>query len=86
MFQLESERLHVEVWDNENWCLNAWTAYNSIPFVDIVDGKMEHEIKCYPYDEHFKPGKLVATVNLMVKLSEIWDFNLEFMDWKTSSL
>lgn len=27
-----------------------------------------------------------TTVNMKVNLSEIWDFYLEFMDWKTSSL
>ena len=26
------------------------------------------------------------TVNMKVNLSEIWDFYLEFMDWKTTSL
>jgi hypothetical protein len=29
---------------------------------------------------------LNATVNLKINLAEIWDFYLEFMDWKTSSL
>ena len=31
-------------------------------------------------------GKLNATVNMKVNLAEIWDFFIEFMDWKTTSL
>jgi len=40
----------------------------------------------YPITEEFKPGKLEHTVNLKVNLGEIWDFYLEFSDWKTSSI
>ena len=39
-FQLESERLHIEVWDKEGFYLNKFLAYNSIPLMDIVDGPM----------------------------------------------
>ena len=31
-------------------------------------------------------GKLNATINMKVNLAEIWDFYIEFSDWKTSSL
>ena len=33
-----------------------------------------------------QPGKLNATVNMKINLAEIWDFYIEFMDWKTTSL
>ena len=85
-FQLESERLHVEVWDSENFYLNEFMSYNSIPLVDIIDGPMQHTVQCYPYVENMQPGKLNATINMKINFSEIWDFYLEFMDWKTSSL
>lgn len=39
-FQLETERLHVEIWDSENFYLNQFMSYNSIPLIDIVDGNM----------------------------------------------
>jgi hypothetical protein len=39
-FQLETERLHVEVWDSERFYLNKFLSYNSIPLSDIVDGPM----------------------------------------------
>mmetsp|Transcript_35916 Transcript_35916/g.55154 ORF Transcript_35916/g.55154 Transcript_35916/m.55154 type:complete len:129 (-) Transcript_35916:3042-3428(-) len=61
-------------------------SYNSIPLADIVDGPMQHTVQCFPYIDNFQPGKLNATVNLKVNLAEIWDFYLEFMDWKTTSL
>ena len=86
MFQLETERLHLAVWDNEGFYLNAWTAYNSIPMVDIIDGKMEHTVNCYNYDENFQPFKHIVTVSMQVQLAEIWDFFLMFTDWKTSSI
>ena len=33
-----------------------------------------------------QPNKLNATINMKVMLAEIWDFWMEFTDWKTSSL
>ena len=86
MFQLESERLHIEVWDRESVLLNKFLAYNSIPLMDIIDGPMHHTVQCYPYIENLQPGKLNTTVNLKINMAEIWDYHLEFMDWKTTSL
>lgn len=85
-FQLETERLHIEVWDMENFYLNRFMAYNSIPLADIVDGPMQHTVQCFPITDAFEPGKLNSTVNLKVNLAEIWDYYIEFMDWKTTSL
>lgn len=76
--------MHVEVWDSEGFFLNQFMSYNSLPLADIVDGPMQHTIQCFPYIEDFKPGKLNATINLKMNLAEIWDFHLEFMDWKTT--
>jgi hypothetical protein len=85
-FQLESERLHIEVWDKEKFYLNQFLSYNSIPLIDIVDGPMQFPVKLFSYTEGLQPGKLNATVNLKVNLAEIWDFYLEFMDWKTTDI
>ena len=41
-FQLETERLHVEVWDAEGFYMNKFMAYNSIPLIEIIDGPMQH--------------------------------------------
>jgi hypothetical protein len=43
-FQMETERLHVEVWDSEGFYLNQFLSYNSIPLLDIVDGPMQHTV------------------------------------------
>ena len=40
----------------------------------------------YTYTDKFEPGKLTATINLKMNLAEIWDFNMEFMDWKTTTI
>lgn len=85
-FQLETERLHVEVWDAEGFYMNKWMAYNSIPLIDIIDGPMQHTIELFPYNDKLQPDKLHSTVNLKINFSEVWDFNLEFFDWKTTSL
>lgn len=52
-FQLESERLHVELWDKQGFYLNTFLAYNSIPLIDIVDGPMQINVKLYAYTENF---------------------------------
>ena len=83
---LEAERLHVQVWDSEGFYLNKFMSYNSIPLFDIVDGPMQHTIDCFPYIENFQPGKLNVSISMKVMLAEIWDFHLEFLDWKTTSL
>lgn len=86
-FQLEQERLHIELWDAQPiWKLNEFKAYCSVPLIDIVDGPLMQTVKCQEYTDGFKPGRVVATINMMVNLSEIWDFKLDFMDWKTTSL
>lgn len=33
-----------------------------------------------------QPGKLNVTVSMKVMLAEIWDYHLEFLDWKTTTL
>lgn len=60
--------------------------YASIPLVDIIGGTIIQSVQCFAYSEGFKPAKPIATVNMKVNLGEIWDFKLDFMDWKTTSL
>ena len=52
-FQLESERLHVELYDEQSFYLNKFLAYNSIPLIDIVDGPMQIPLKLSEYTENF---------------------------------
>ena len=40
----------------------------------------------FQYAEGFRPGKLLSTINLKVNLAEIWDFYIEFMDWKSTNI
>ena len=47
---------------------------------------MDHTLEMYPITEEFKPGKLEHSVSMKVNLAEIWDFYLEFSDWKTSNI
>jgi hypothetical protein len=76
----------VEVWDSEGFYLNRFMSYNSIPLSDIVDGNMQLTIQCYEITDDYQDGKLNATVSLKMNLAEIWDYHLEFMDWKTTTL
>jgi hypothetical protein len=81
-FQLEQERLHIEVWDSEQYQLNKFLAYNSIPLIDIIDGPMQQTIQVYAYDENFAPVKRpTCTISFKVNFAEIWDYHLEFLDW-----
>ena len=74
------------MWNKNGFYLNEFNSYNSIPLVDIVDGPMQHTVQCYTYGDNMTVGKLNATVNMKVNLAEVWDFFIEFMDWKTTSL
>lgn len=85
-FDLESSRLHIELWDLEGFYLNQFIAYNSIPLVEIIDGPLQHQVEMFPYIENFQTGKLVARLDLKINLAEIWDFTLDFIDWKTTNL
>jgi hypothetical protein len=76
----------VEVWNNNNFYLNRFLSYNSIPLIDIVDGPMQHVIDMFPYNENMSPGKINSTISMKIMLAEIWDFHIEFFDWKTNSL
>lgn len=40
----------------------------------------------FGYAEGFRPGKLQSTINLKINLAEIWDFYIEFMDWKCTTI
>ena len=40
----------------------------------------------YPYNDGMQPGKINATISMKIMLAEIWDFYIEFFDWKTNSL
>ena len=78
--------LHIQTWDNEAFYLNKFLSYASIPLLNIVDGPIQHTVQCREYKDDFKQGKLNATVNMKINIAEIWDFYLEFMDWRTTSL
>ena len=49
---------------------------------------MDHSLEMCPYIDakDFKPDKKTATVNFKMNLAEIWDFYLDFADWKTSNI
>jgi len=78
--------LHIQTWDAEAFYLNKFLSYASIPLINIVDGPIQHTVQCREYKDDFKQGKLNATVNMKINVAEIWDFYLEFMDWRTTSL
>lgn len=78
--------MHLEIWDSENFFLNQFMSYNSVPLIDIVDGPMQQTVKMYTYTDKFEPGKCTATLNMKINLAEIWDFSMEFMDWKTTTI
>jgi hypothetical protein len=47
---------------------------------------MQHVIDMFPYNENMSPGKINSTISMKIMLAEIWDFHIEFFDWKTNSL
>ena len=41
----------------------------------------------FAYDDNYKPvRKPSCTINFKINFAEIWDYNLEFLNWKSSSL
>jgi hypothetical protein len=58
-----------------------------MPLVDVLDGPMQQTIQVFAYDDNYGPVRRPScTINFKMNFAEIWDFNLEFLDWKTSSL
>jgi len=84
-FQLQEQRLHIEVWDKENFWLNRFLGYMSIPLIDIVNGSFRQSASLAVVDNK-GVTKTNAELTFSIYFEEIWDFHLTFLDWKTSNL
>lgn len=43
-YQIETERLHIEIWSFNRWTLNWFASLTSIPLMDVASGTQEREI------------------------------------------
>jgi len=85
-FTLMEQRLHVEVWDKESLWPNKFLGYASIPLIDIIQGSVKQGVTINSPKELKGGGKPLCSVTFNIFFEEIWDFCINFLDWKTSTL
>ena len=84
-FELMQQRLHLEAWDKEGLWLNKFLGYYSIPLLDIANGEFRQHANLSTFDNK-GVEKLSCQLSFTMHFEEIWDFYLQFFDWKTTSL
>ena len=79
--------MHIEVWEANRFYLNTYLGYESLRLYDVAQGSINQSINIYDKierDGDFK--KLYVTLNFKLVFEEIWDYMVNFVDWRTSNL
>lgn len=85
--QLSHEHFHVEVWDKATWTLNTFLGYESILLADVANGMIKQQLRIF--DKTEKNGisnQEVCTLSLLLNFEEVWQFKLNFYDFRTTDL
>lgn len=86
-FQLLEEHIHIELWDSERWFLNRFLGYESLRLIDVVQGNINQQVNIYDKIERDGEQKqFQAKLNFKLVFEEVWDFLLQFVDFRTSNL
>ena len=81
------QHLHIEVWDTNWFFMNTFLGYESLRLYDVASGNINQSINIYDKierDGEFK--KLQVTLNFKLVFEEIWDYMVNFVDWRTTNL
>lgn len=85
--QLSHEHFHVEVWDKATWTLNTFLGYESILLADVANGMIKQQLRIF--DKTEKNGisnQEVCTLSLLLNFEEMWQYKLNFYDFRTTDL
>ena len=80
-----AQKLMIEVWDHNSFFMNYILGYHTINLIDIVDGDKNQSYEI-TRKESKKRAVQVATVDFKCIFQEIWDFKLNFINWKAGPI
>jgi hypothetical protein len=80
------EHLHIEVWDYNRLWFNNFVGYESMELMQIADGSTRQQVNIYDKIEKSGEGALKCTLTFKIVFEEIWDFYLQFLDWRISNV
>ena len=83
---INKQKIMVELWEHNNFWMNEIHSYLTFPLIDIVNGNSNVGEFMLKRESGRKNPIPFAYVEFNCVFQEIWDFNLGFMNWKSSNL
>lgn len=83
---LLSSKMMIELWEHNNFWMNEIHSYITLPLIDIANGISnitEYMLKAEIGKKNPLP---FALIEFNCLFQEIWDFNISFLNWKSSTL
>ena len=80
---INHQNIMVELWDSHQIWTNEIQCYFTIPLIEIINGNCNVSQFMHKKIEETKP---FAFIEFICEFEEIWDFNMNFTDFKGSSL
>ena len=80
------QKLMVEVWDYNTVFMNTIKSYTTYPMIDIVNGNKSIVLELTQKESGRKNPVPYARVEFVCLFQEIWDFKLNFLNWKCGCL
>jgi hypothetical protein len=79
------QKMMVEVWDYYPIWMNEIQCYSTVPLISIVDGDCNVSLELCKRAGKKRPEPFVI-VDFKCTFQEIWDFKLNFLNWKSTSI
>lgn len=83
-YEIMRNRIHYEMWTWNNWILNRFIGLQSLTLLDVVGGSVNRDL--YFTRQGDKDALGVGNLTFKIKFQEIWDFNIEMLDWQVDDL
>ncbi len=83
---VSSQKMMVELWDYNTIWMNTIKSYCTVDILSIVDGNCNVTVDMLAKEPGKKRPMPYATVEFKCIFEEIWDFKMNFLNWKASSV
>ena len=80
------QHLHIEVWEYNKIWFNGYVGYESLELLSLADGSVHKTVSIYDKSDKESEGILKCVLNFKIGFEEIWDFFLQFLDWRTTNI
>lgn len=80
------EHVHIEVWSYNMLFSNEYVGYESLELISLVGDSVRQTVNIYDKMEKAGEGPLMCTLSFKLVIEEVWDFYLQFLDWRTSNI